>query len=165
MAERKRSTNKRAIREMASAAQTPEAPKPETPKSPTAGYSISSKEQAEAAAPFHPRAGKSLGYRNRELMIGKQEAQAADERKLAAYKASRDSSRQITDREERLKAAKQRPQPPARGNNRKLLTKPKFPKSKSSKAASSSTEDRLKDIDAEMKFKQSRASEFNKRLK
>ena len=174
MADRKRSTNKRAIREMAAAAQTPDTPEPEPPKSPTAGYSISSKEKAEAAAPFHPRAAKSLGVRNRNLLIEKMTAQAAETRKLASAKDPESLRTGRPPREGAGLVDGSVPQMKTPFNNRKtksgkVISKPisaggKPPK-KTSSSKSTTNDDRLKQIDADLRFKQSRASEFNKRFK
>lgn len=168
MADRKKQ-REQAIEESVEMAEM--AKKPQTKPAPTSEYSISSKEKAEAAAPYHPRAGKSLGVRNRELMIGKMTAQAAEARKLASFKdpESRRTGRPLRE------GAGSTPAPEIRTpfNNRrtksgKVISKPisaggKAPKKSSSK--STTNEDRLKQIDADLRFKQSRASEFNKRLK
>lgn len=150
------------------------AKKPQTKPASTPEYSISAREKAEAAAPYHPRAGKSLGVRNRELMIGKMAAQAEEARKLASFKdpESRRTGRPLREGADSVEAPAPEMKTPF--NNRrtksgKVISKPisaggKAPKKKIS-SKSTTNEDRLKQIDADLRFKQSRASEFNKRLK
>lgn len=149
------------------------AKKPQTKPTSTPEYSISAREKAEAAAPYHPRAGKSLGVRNRELMIGKMAAQAAEARKIASFKDpdSRRTDRPLREGTGSVEAPAPEMKTPF--NNRrtksgKVISKPisaggKAPKKTSAK--SNVNDDRLKQIDADLRFKQSRASEFNKRLK
>jgi hypothetical protein len=191
VADRKRKTQQAIQESVEIAEQATKSPKPSTtPTTPTtAGYSISDKERAEAEAPLHPRAAKSLGYRRRELLTGLIAAQAADARKLAEYKAVRDKSRTLptpssidyktpeapggggtpkadegtgTTATRKTKGGKVISKPISAGGKPKKSNTVRTTKSN---VSTSTTKDRLSEIDAQMKHKQSRASDFNKRLK